>query len=408
MSKRNSSGVVAILLIVGGVAGAFSKWYLVWLAQYIGGADLLGEYGTVLAVATPLYVLGQLGLRTILLTISRIYPWRTYVVLRWGGLVSVSLLLLLYFALSSRISMTLGLAILSLKVADSILDLDLARIQWSGNLFRVALLSLLGAPISMIFSTVAAYLTHSLVWSIWGATLGSLIVALVAGILAKRVPYEGPSEASGFKEILRASVPVTTAQLLASLLLYLPVLVLSFASDLRSVGIFTGTAYILTAADLVGSSISKILLSKFRTIKELSGKKLLRAASRKISYLLTGLGMIAGIILVFVGNSIFELIYGGEFGISTTVLVLYSLGAIFIVLSFVQSVALNVLNNYYGVALAYGLACIVALVVGAILVLMNLDGIVIGAAMAACGAFVRFFVLAVSVEKSALSKNHEN
>lgn len=403
----NSPVLVVLLLVSGGVASAFSKWYLVWLAQRLGGAELLGAYGTVLAFATPIFVVGQLGLRTLLLSLVEVFPWKTFVILRAVGLFLSSLMLLLYVSISVDIPISFGLSILALKVADSVLDLDLARIQWGGQLKKVATISLVGAPISMLLATLFAIVTSSIEWAIWGAAIGSSVMAIVSWSIARRVDFVPTASRKGFKEILSAAVPVTGAQLLAALLLYLPVLMLSNKSSLEVVGVYTGTAYILTAADLVGSSISKLLITRFRTIKEKFGSAELIRTARKTTAQFFLLGTACSIPVVLWGGSIFEFIYGPEFRISYFNLILYSAAAVFIILAFIQSVTLNVLNSYYRVAVAYGFACLGAFAVGFGISWTPVEPLTVGVIMATAGAFIRYLVLrsATSPSRKEASRN---
>lgn len=105
-----------MLLVLGGIASAFSRWYLVWLAQQLGGAEGLGAYGLLFAVATPLFVTAQLGLRTVFVSKGTAYPWRSYLILRMAGLAGGTIILALFVILSPAVSLALGIAVLCLKI----------------------------------------------------------------------------------------------------------------------------------------------------------------------------------------------------------------------------------------------------------------------------------------------------
>lgn len=286
---------------------------------------------------------------------------------------------------------------MALKVADSLMDIDLARIQFSNRLFTISILTLLSSVAALAASYSTMILSDNLTITIFASAGATAIVAVVSAIVARNVPYLETSKSSGFRTILTASVPVTTAQLLASLLLYLPVLLLTWRYDLTAVGIFSGIAYILTAADLVGSSISKIFITPFRQTFLSEGRDALVRQSSRILFLLFLIGLFISMIIVLFGTGIFVWIYGPSFAPDAFSLALFSAASIFIVLSFMQSVTLNVLNRYYGVANAYLAACIVAVIVGYFCSFQILSGLVCGALMAASGAFTRFFILSIFV-----------
>lgn len=400
MLNRRSTAIASLLFFAGAIAGAFAKWYLVWLAQEIGGPEALGSYGLLFAVATPIFVAAQLGLRTIYLSQKCAWPWSTYVQFRLLGLALGTVALVVLIFVIPTLSVGLGITVLLMKIFDSILDLDLARIQYSGRILTVAVLSLIGAPLSLLFSTVGALATGNLSVAVLGAALSSLIVSMAARWQAARVVYIPDSENTGAREILQASVPVTSAQLLASLLLSLPSFFLASSADLVAVGIYAGISYILTVSDLLGSSISKVLITPLRNIVRDTGPN---AAIRYIcltSARIAMIGLAGGAMFVLLGSKVFQFIYGPEFSLSYPVLSLLAAAAIFIVISHVQSVVLNVLNRYHKVAFSFFLACVVAACVGGLLEIVEVAPLTVATGMAAAGAATRAAMLLLGVIKS--------
>lgn len=399
MIRKREAGVAAGLLIFGTITGALSKWYLVWLAEHIGGAEQLGAYGFLFAVATPVFVAAQLGLRTIFLSKKTNFPWTTYVWLRVVGLVLGSLVVIVFSFLYPEVPLMLGCSILMLKIADSMVDLDLARIQYSGKIKTMALFSLLGGFLSLILSTIGFLLSGNLSISVGGAALGSLITALVARVVASRVDYLPDTEASGFKDILLSSLPVTVAQILASLLLYIPIIFLGSSADLVTVGIYTGVSYLITVADILGSSISKLLITPLRNRRRALGDLAVIGTVKKISLQVSIVAFIAmGPFLIF-GSPVFQWVYGPQFDLPTVVLLLFTGSAFFVLLSHIQSVCLNVLNRYYSVASSFALACLLSMTTGWTLLLVQIDPLTVGAGMALSGAATRALLLVLSITR---------
>ena len=115
-----------MLVASGTGAVALSKWLLILiLARAAGGTDAVGEYSSLLAIATPLFVASQLGLRTIFVSSRVVRSWHVYVVLRvCGSAVAAFALYVIGSVLQFEAGLVVALALV--KVADSALDILLA------------------------------------------------------------------------------------------------------------------------------------------------------------------------------------------------------------------------------------------------------------------------------------------
>ncbi|WP_143008325.1 hypothetical protein [Tessaracoccus oleiagri] len=353
-----------------------------------------------MAVGTPLFVASQLGLRTILLTSQTAWPWRTYLTLRLFGTLAAVICLCLFVLVVPAIPLSLGLAVVALKLFDSIADLDFARLQYHNHLATLGILGVAGALVSIVGSISAAALFQSVLAAVVAAALASAAVAVVATARARHLPYSA-SAPGGYRAILGASIPVTSAQLLASLLTYLPVLFLSMWGDLATVGIYAGVAYVLTAADLMGSTLAKLMISPLMEVAKNCGRAAVASTSRRLTLriMIVGLGICAA--LMQWGSGFFSWVYGPEFALPWYSLALFALAAIFIVMSYTLSVSLNVLNAYLSVTVSFAAACIVAVVVGSILHSFGVQGLIVGPMMAASGAATRALLMLWRVTKAS-------
>lgn len=382
-----------LLLVLGAVLGALSKWYLVWLAQKIGGSPAVGAYGYFLAFATPLFVLAQLGLHTVFLSKTTSLPWRSYVVLRWAGMLFGSLILVIFLSFAPGISMALGLAVLLMKVCDSIVDLETARVQYEGWVARVAAVMLLGAAASFILSTVGALLSDSLTGAVLGGALASLLSVFLARRYSSMTSYVSDAESSGIAEILKASLPVTGAQLLASLLLALPTLFLGNLGDLSTVGVFVGASYVLTFANILGASLSKVVITPWRKLVEVEGSEAIFFQVRAVTVKAAIVALPVVVVFVVWGSTVVRGVYGPEFALSRTELGLLAIASFSIVLAHIQSVGLTVLNRYYSVVWSFLAACIISVLCGLLLSVFEFPVLIVGTGMAAAGALARATML---------------
>ena len=403
MKIRNAANTAGILLLVGSVASALSRWYLVWLAQKLEGPEILGVYGMLFAIATPLFVAAQLGLRTVFLSKSTAYPWRSYILLRAIGLTGGSGLLILIIFLTPTIPFYLGLGVLAIKIFDGISDLYLAKIQYSNKLLKLGLISFVASLLAFLFSTLGALTTQSLTFAVGGAAIASLLSTLWAMSEAHRIPYHEETNESGTADIFRSSFSVTSADLLASLLLYLPVFYLSSTGDLRAVGIFVGVSYALTAADLVGSTVAKVLITPLRNTFKVAGPLAAIGRSNSISAKALAWNAPAAVVFILIGDVFFQWVYGPEFQLSPLVLGFFALAGVSIVVSHLQAVCLNVLNHYNRVAVSFGVACAVAALTGAVLLSLGFDALIAGSAMAAAGSVGRTATMFLGVQKARVN-----
>lgn len=394
MSRRL---LVSTLILVSTGLGAFSKWLLVWLfARSEGGASAVGTYALILSVGSPIFVVAQLGLRTIVLSARVRWPWRRFVVLRLSGLAAGTIALTFFVVLAPEVPLFLGTGVLALKIVDSLLDLELARIQFGGKLLRLGVL----ISVNGLTTIVVCLLVFSYFGSATAAVFAAAFVAagsyVVASRLSKKVAYAATEEGK-YSEILRLSMPVTAAQFLSTLLFQLPVIVLGWVSDPATVGIFAGAAYVLTVASLFGAAIQTTLITPLRTRRERLGDHAVSIfVWRTVYWVLLG-GLVPSILFSIYGSTALQTVYGSRFEMSALELGLLAVSATLIVASYVFSVGLTVLNQYARVATVLFMSSVVSVTVGLYMVALGSSPLLIGSAMAFGGAATRFTAYAGSL-----------
>lgn len=397
MFSNSRTSIAGITLIAASLAAALSKWYVVWLAQKVGGPATVGVYGLLIAVATPSFVVAQLGLRNIALTMSSPPKWSVFVICRAAGLVIGCLSLLVLIWINPNISWSLGLAVLLMKVFDSIVDLDYAKIQIGGRINLMSFIALGGALLSIFGSTIFILANGTITSAVLGAAFGSAATALIARFFASKVTFEGVNLQSPYLRVARASLPLTAAQLLAATLISLPTIVLGFSSDLHVVGLFVAVSYLIIVADLVGSSIAKVAISPFRVAYSSGGIDALKTKSNKLALLVLLVGVPASLLVVFFGPWIFSFIYGPDFFVPRDFLAVLSIGGVAMVFSHIQTTFMYILNNYSLVTLTYLISTVVALSIGVILLDSEVPGLMIGAIIATSGSVTRSLILIGSI-----------
>lgn len=346
------------IFAAGSLSWAATQWVLVWLfARFAGGAEAVGEYSLVLAIATPIFVTCQLGLRTVYLSLSESYQWRTYLTLRLAGILVGSFLVVMYFSFFVDVSFWLWGAILLLKCADTYLDLCYAQMQRRGMLRQIGTLNLVNSFSTICLAILALWLVESVATAILGsATMSWVIVAVVQRTMVVW-PTGDNSASAGYRRILAAGVPTMISEALAVVANYLPIILLGQIADEAEVGVFTTAAFLLTFAHLSGSILKDIWITSFRLTLEKYGSDVMFRQSHRMAILLVALGLAAAPVVIAAGSSVLQFIFGSEFGLTYVELTLLALAALPIMPSYVYTVSLNVLNRFSEQAWIWTLAC---------------------------------------------------
>ncbi|MGD7733883.1 lipopolysaccharide biosynthesis protein [Propionibacteriaceae bacterium G57] len=395
----------SLLASAGTFAVAISQWYLVWLfARAVGGAEAVGEYSALLAIATPVFVVGQWGLRTLYLTLQRRVPWGVYLAMRLAGagLAAVTVLAIVAFMASGRASLEVGIWLVILKVANALADLLYGRIQRGGELGLLGLVTLGNAAATCVLATVAVVATGSMAAGVAASALASAIACAAAWWWGRRVDGQAQARSAtpagvDWMYLLRQGLPVTMSQGLAALGTYLPVLLLSLVAGRQTVGVFTTASYLLTAVNLLGAALQTIQVTHFRTLTQADGVLALAARTARLSKWSVLLGAAGVLVVVACGSWVLGLVFGHEFRVGRWELLVLAIGAVAVVPSYVFSTALSVLNRYREQSRAYAVAIVGSAGVGGALLALGVPPLMSAFAMTGAlnairlGAMVGFF-----------------
>ena len=390
----------------GSLTWAIAQWFLVWLFARVGdGASAVGQYSLTLAIVTPVFIIGQLGLRTVYLSLQTSFTWKSYLILRLIGIAGSILILVAYYQIDPSASLPLLAAVVAVRCFDVYHDILYARFQRENRLLLIGLHSITNSVFTMVIAFVAIMLTQNIALTVLCVGIGSALVAISAQRYVLKVPRDPYAAPGGYRRILRAGVPTTISESLAALSLYLPILFLSVIADDATTGVFATAAYLLTAANLTGDTLKDIFITSFRwTFEESGPRKLLRRA-HKVSAVLILLVVIAIPLIIFAGSPVLEFIYGDEFALTYLELAVLSAATIPVASSYIYEATLNVLNAYTGQAWIWFIACTLGVGVGFLVI--NVPGFppMIGAMAVAFttgwGRFIGALALALSAQRRA-------
>ncbi|RJN31599.1 lipopolysaccharide biosynthesis protein [Nesterenkonia natronophila] len=342
----------------GSLSWAGTQWVLVWLfARFAGGAEAVGQYSLVLAIATPIFVACHLGLRTVYLSLSETYRWSTYLTLRLGGILLGSLLVTLYFSFFVDVSVWLWGAVLLMKCADTYLDLGYAQMQRRGMLRQIGTLNLVNSSGTIALAILALWLVESVAAAILGSALVSWALVVVVQRAMVLRPAGDRSARTGYRRVLAAGVPTMISDSLAVVANYLPILLLARIADEAEVGVYTTAAFLLIFTHLSGSILSGIWITSFRLTFEIEGSHVMLRQSHRMATALIVIGLLAVPVVIAAGSPALQWVFGPEFGMTYAELTLLAVAALPIMPTYVYTVSLNVLNRFAVQAWVWALAC---------------------------------------------------
>lgn len=386
------------LVVVGTFGSALSQWIIVLLIARLSGASEVGIYSVILAFATPIYVAGQLGLRDILLSLRRRPPFRVFLYIGTAGGLTSTLL----FVIAGHVQgwpLALIWAFVALKVSTILNDLLLGAVQAQDNMWLLGSAMIANATFTIGLTAIALLATRDLSLAILSSALVTLAISVVLLRYLKSTPIRADVlENHPVQTVLRASFPVTLAQLLSSLLVYMPVLILDgYAAD-EVIGRYSSAAYLVVFGNLVGASIATVMIPSLRRLYLEEGAHQVRSRLSSVSIRIVLVAAFGLIIVVLLGNTVLSTIYGPTFTLSHIELFILGVAAMSAPIGYIFNMALLVTNQYWWQLPVVALALAMATVAGVGMRALDLDPLLAAcviAAIANAGRAIGFGVGAV-------------
>lgn len=332
------------LLVFAGTFGtALAQGVIVFIFTQAFGQEAVGEYVLLYAVATPTFVAAQLGLRDVYLTLAARFTRRTYTLLRLLG-AAVGALVVVGVGLALGLPLGLTCAMAAMKVGESVIDLRYAFLQADHRMVRLGSLMVSYALGMLAVVAVATMLTGDPAVPVALTGLLGVGLAVVDALTPLPAPEASPG---GWAPILRASVPVTAAQLIFALVSSTPVLLIeAFGGDRATAAVYGVAAYLLIFANLVGASVQTLLVPGFRDLEASGRRGDLVAAARRTFGMLAALGALGAVVAIAFGPQVLGAVFGPEYAMERAHLAPLVLAAAVIAPVYIVNALLLVLNAY--------------------------------------------------------------
>jgi O-antigen/teichoic acid export membrane protein len=258
--KVVSAGGPSSLVFLSQVARAGAQWVLVWLFARTGGPAAVSQIAVGFAITAPVFILAELGLRNVYLTM-RDRPglghfMRLRIIAVALATIATNLVPLVTDAVDSQVMLPLSL----LKFIDSILDMALAVPQSQGRIATYASAGIANALGSIALAVAATFVTSSVTSALWASLVGSSLTLVLLMAALPRWIRTDETIGTSARSLFRTSWPLGVATGVNSALGYLPVLFLAWWGTASDTGIYAAAAYALTFGNLALASAQQALL----------------------------------------------------------------------------------------------------------------------------------------------------
>ena len=297
------------------------------------GAEAVGAFGLAMAIATPVFLLANMGMRTGLATdVQRRFGFDSYLglTLLTACLGVVGTVLIGRLLLTEPAAQGLLLVIALMKASESVSLLAYGAFQLVGRMERVALsLSLRGWSSALIFtlllasgaSVASAFMAQLVIW----AAVAMLHDFPRASRLMTRHLTRPTFAVRPLFRLAQENAPLSISAFLNAVMNALPRLIIERVLGLEAVGIFTVAAYFLQAGVMVVEAVNQALLGRFAIWRQAPETADTRRIIIRLLIIATALSL-AGLTLVYLGGEwLLVAGFGPEFGGAAPLLMLMAL-----------------------------------------------------------------------------------
>jgi O-antigen/teichoic acid export membrane protein len=321
---------------VGNIIYSACQWAILVTLAKIGSAEMVGQYGLAMAIATPILALSSLQLRAVLTTdVKEKIPFGEYLGFRLAT-TTLSLLIIgvIPFVMHYRRDSTLVVLIIGLGQAiETLADLYWARMQFYDHMDRIAKSMIARGVLGLGALVTTIYLSKNVVWGVFALVLarGVVLVGYDMSGRAQLLPRKANrAEAEAILTEKKNSLwPLwnwETQKELFSTSIVLGVIAMLVSLGEHALGIFTATAFLVSSGSLIVNAMGQsafVRLAKHYGTGDVAG---FNSLLFKLLGIAAALGLAGIAVAVFAGHLLLTLLYRPEYAEHTDVLIAMMVG----------------------------------------------------------------------------------
>lgn len=336
-------------MFVANIVSALCKFLILLVIVRLGTPEEVGKYNYALVITAPIFLFFSLKIRSIIVTNDQ-YKLNDFAstIISLNSILIIVVSILLWFLSKENFGVILIISLI--KFFENLKEIPYGVYQkeeklklmsysmWIYNISSLILFSL----IYLIFQN----LNLALIASLFSCVISVLFIDKLIIKSNFGITFNFVLDYKKIKDIIILSIPLAFSSALGSLNTGIPRILLEKFFGQYTLGIFSTIAYILVIGSLFANSISQVFLPKLRRLFKEKNKKEFEMLTKKMVSIGVLMGLIALLTSITIGKFILSLVFGSEYGANNIVLIILSLGLLFILSGVFLGTSIIATGNY--------------------------------------------------------------
>lgn len=336
-------------MFVANIVSALCKFLILLVIVRLGTPEEVGKYNYALVITAPIFLFFSLKIRSIIVTNDQ-YKLNDFAstIISLNSILIIVVSILLWFLSEENFGVILIISLI--KFFENLKEIPYGVYQkeeklklmsysmWIYNISSLILFSL----IYIIFQN----LNLALIASLFSCVISVLFIDKLIIKSNFGITFNFVLDYKKIKDIIILSIPLSFSSALGSLNTGIPRILLEKFFGQYTLGIFSTIAYILVIGSLFANSISQVFLPKLRRLFKEKNKKEFEMLTKKMVSIGVLMGLIALLTSITIGKFSLSLIFGSEYGANNIILIILSLGLLFILSGVFLGTSIIATGNY--------------------------------------------------------------
>ncbi|MCJ0971250.1 oligosaccharide flippase family protein [Mammaliicoccus sciuri] len=335
---------------ISNIVSSACKFLILLLIIKLGTPSEVGIYNYALIISAPVFLFTSLKIRSIQVTNNN-YKFNEY----YSLIIIINILALLMIVVFSVIIgtkvVTYSIIIVSIiKVLDNLKEVIYGLYQKHENLKLMGRSIIISNIFNLIIFSITYFFSSDLLVSLSMMLLISIMVFLLYDLNVLNKNYNTKLEfnikTKDFFDILILAIPLSVSSSLGSLNTSIPRIILKNSSGEYYLGIFSAIAYILVLANLFANSMSQVFMPRLSQYFHQNKRKEFNKLANILLMIGFAIGLTTFLMVLLFGKAILNIGFGEIYGEYYLVLVILSIGLLFLLSGVFAGTIITSTGNY--------------------------------------------------------------